>query len=262
MMNKIVIAFLVLLNPQLKGIKPANSNWFVDKQSGYYIFYTNQDRLDLNEYTSYFEQGKAFVSEFFNSDFSNEFDVYIHPNRTSIDETWQKDWNMPNFTSECWMVASGVSTKLDIISPKQWDSLACEHSYEDALEIQRLITHEIVHVFHGQRNKSPNFNNVTGIDWFIEGLAVYVSGQCDLKRTCMVRKALEENNIPDKLDDFWKGDLRYGLSGTLVMYIDKTYGRDVLIEMLGYNHIDSVLQVMNTSEADLINKWKAYMKTL
>jgi hypothetical protein len=40
--------------------------------------------------------------------------------------TWQKDWNEPRFKSECWMVASGVASKLDVISPKSWDKQACD----------------------------------------------------------------------------------------------------------------------------------------
>jgi hypothetical protein len=63
-----------------------------------------------------FDKGINSVNEFFGSGFSKSFDVYVHPSRLSLDSTWQKDWQMPEFKSECWMVASGTHNKLDLIS--------------------------------------------------------------------------------------------------------------------------------------------------
>lgn len=34
------------------------------------------------------------------------------------------------------------------------------------------------------------------------------------------------------------------------------------LDNLVFNHMDSLLQKMNTKEADFINDWKAYMKAL
>src|SRR6187551_2042138 len=109
--------------------------------------------------------------QFFKSPFKNRFQLFIHPNRQSLDSSWQKDWNMPAFKSECWMVASGIATRLDVISPRRWDKEACEHVYAETKKTQLLITHELIHVYHGQLNTSPDFSNVDGIDWFVEGLA-------------------------------------------------------------------------------------------
>jgi hypothetical protein len=127
---------------------------------------------------------------------------------------------MPEFKSECQMVASGIATKLDVISPKMWDTEACEHYYSDNQKTQRLITHELVHVYHGQWNQSPDFSNVEGIDWFVEGLATYASGQCDEQRIADVKKAITENKVPSSLDNFWTGKNKYGLSGSVVQFID------------------------------------------
>lgn len=65
---------------------------------------------------------------------------------------------------------------------------------------QQLITHELVHVYHGQLNASPDFSNVEGIDWFVEGLATYASGQCDSLRISEIKKAISGNKIPNGLD--------------------------------------------------------------
>ncbi len=233
--------------------------WLRQEQKGYTIYYTANDHNNIEDYKIYFDKGKMSVTTFFQSAYPDQFDVYIHPDRISLDSTWQKDWNMPGFKSQCWMVASGVADKLDIISPKRWDSLACEHTYSNSTETKRLITHELVHVYHGQQNVSPDFSDVTGIDWFVEGLATYASGQCDSIRINEVKKAVVANEIPTELNKFWTGNLRYGLSGTVVMYLDKRYGRDKLVSLLEYNSITELMDSLETTESDIIAGWKNYL---
>ncbi|MEA1898013.1 MAG: hypothetical protein U9N53_10185 [Bacteroidota bacterium] len=254
-----LLLLTVLLVPIIFSWTIVEDKWIIEKQNGYSLFYTTLDKQNIDEYKAYFENGGKTVEEFFQSSFKNDFSIYIHPSRTSLDSSWQKDWNMPDFKSQCWMVASGVSHKLDIISPKKWDSLACEHSYSNSIKTQRLITHELVHVYHGQQNKSPDFSDVTGIDWFVEGLAVYASGQCDAKRIAEVKNAILENNIPQSLNNFWSGKLKYGLSGTVVMYLDKKYGREILTELLRYNTINNLLENLNTKEVEILSEWKDYI---
>jgi len=236
------------------------SPWKVKKYAGYKLYYQNSDQENVKEYNAFFKKGKQKVKDFFNTPFKTNFSIYVHPNRASLDSTWQKDWKMPQFKSQCWMVASGVSHKLDIISPKRWDKIACEHIYAQKQKTQRLITHEMFHVFHGQFNKSPDFSNVQGIDWFIEGFATYASGQCDQQRLMRVKQALSKNEVPTKLDKFWKGKLKYGLSGSVVMYLDQRFGRKKLKELLQYNTKEEVLKSLNITEDNLLKEWKAFMQ--
>ena len=160
------------------------------------------------------------------------------------------------------MVASGIGTKLDMISPITWDKEACEHVYAETQKTQQLITHELVHVFHGQLNVSPDFSNVDGLDWFIEGLATYASGQCDSSRIAAVKKAINDDKIPQGLDNFWSGKLKYGLSGSVVMFIDQKYGREKLKTLLPLNKKADLLSALNTTESDLLNEWKEYLKKM
>ena len=89
----------------------------------------------------------------------------------------------------------GLQLNLDMISPKLWDKQSCEHIYSETTHTQQLITHELVHVYHGQLNISPDFSNVEGVDWFVEGLATFASGQCDASRITEVKKAISEKKI-------------------------------------------------------------------
>ena len=129
--------------------KNIDTTWINEKQYGYNLIYTSSDKNNKQEYKKFINNGMTFIEKFFNSGYSKAFAVFIHPNRYSLDSTWQKDWNMPNFKSDCWMVASGVANRLDMISPKCWDKETCEHIYAETKNTQQLITHELVHVFHG-----------------------------------------------------------------------------------------------------------------
>lgn len=111
--------------------KTIAKNWIIEKHKGYNLLYTSTDKKNKKEYIMLVENGLLSVKTFFNSSYNKLFDIYVHPNRYSLDSSWQKDWNMPDFKSECWMVASGVATKLDMISPRLWDKKACEHIYSE-----------------------------------------------------------------------------------------------------------------------------------
>ncbi|MGC4099951.1 peptidase MA family metallohydrolase [Ferruginibacter sp.] len=239
-----------------------SDNWLTEKNRNYQYHYTAADKNNTKTYNQFIITGIREVKTFFGAAFKNTFAVYVHPNRHSIDSTWQHDWKMPEFKSECWMVASGVSNRLDIISPITWDKEACEHRYSETNKTQQVITHELVHVFHGQINASPDFSDVTNIDWFVEGLATYASGQCDAARIAEVQKAITANTVPATLDLFWTGKLKYGISGSVVKYIDVKYGRNKLLQLLPFNKKKDILAALGITENELLNNWKTYISSL
>jgi hypothetical protein len=236
-----------------------SDGWIKKKYASYSINYTKQDKQLINEYQKLISVSLDTVQNFFNASFQKEFEVFIHPNRKSWDSTWQRDWSMPGFKSECWMVASGVDKKIDIISPKVWGTESCEHTYSNKEQTLQLITHELVHVYHGQVNISPDFSDVENIDWFVEGLATYASGQYNSIRISEVMKAIANKTYPQSLDKFWTGTLKYGLSGSIVMFVDKKYGRTKLKELLKYNKKQQILDTLQTTEEDLLSGWREYM---
>lgn len=259
MKTRLAIIFILVFSSLLVSWSLIRTGWIIEKHSGYNLLFKSIDKDNSLEYNQLIENGLASVDAFFDSPLKQGFEIFIHPNRHSLDSTWQKDWNMPDFKSECWMVASGIASRFDMISPKRWDTESCEHIYSETRKTQQLITHELVHVYHGQHNSSPDFSNVEGIDWFVEGLATYASGQLDSIRISEIKKAVSENGIPDNLDDFWKGNLKYGLSGSLVMYIDKKYGRGKLITLLPLNNRSDLLSALDIKEAELLIEWENYI---
>jgi hypothetical protein len=256
-LHTLIILVSVIL---LSSWKPFDKSWISEKHNNYTLLFTSIDRKNIKEYNRLVENGINSVKEFFSSPYKKQFKIFIHPNRMSLDTTWQKDFKLPGFKSECWMVASGDAGKLDMISPKLWDKLSCEHIYSETTHTQQLITHELVHVYHAQYG--VDYNNVEGLDWFVEGLATYASGQCDTLRIAEVKKAVNNNKIPKVLDDFWTGKIKYGLSGSVVMYIDHKYGRIKLKELLLVNKKSEVLSLLNTTEAGLLGEWRKYIQNL
>lgn len=257
---KAALICLCLFGIPVPGISAGKSVWLSSKGRQFNCYYSASDKKNISSYRQFLQKGIREVVQFFGAPFDSSFDVYVYPDRHSLDSAWQIGWKMPDFRSECWMVASGISTKLDLISPKKWDLESCEHHYRDTLKTQNLITHELVHVYHGQHNASPDFSNTDGIDWFAEGLAVYASGQCDSVRIAEVRKVVQEDRVPSGLDNFWTGNFKYGLSGSMVQYIDQHFGRVKLISLLPYNKKEDILKQLNIKESDLIAQWKEFVK--
>lgn len=262
-MKKFSLLVAIVLSAILfSGLNTTENKWIKEKHGSYSLYFTACDIKNTAEYQKQIENGIASVKSFFNSVYSHEFDVYIHPSRHSLDSTWQKEWKMPEFKSECWMVASGIASRLDMISPVKWDKESCEHKYSETVQTRQLITHELVHVYHGQVNTSPDFSNTEGIDWFVEGLATYASGQLNPEKIGEVKKAINEKTVPVSLDNFWTGKLRYSLSGSVVMFIDRKYGRAKLIELLPLNKKTEILSILSTTEHEFMQGWKNYMLKL
>ena len=53
-----------------------------------------------------------------------------------------------------------------------------------------------------------------------------------------------------------------GLSGTVVMYLDKKYGRVKLRELLPFNKKGEIFLMPDLTESELLDGWKKYMLKL
>jgi hypothetical protein len=230
--------------------------WLAIHHDKYTIYYTRSDKDKVQELENNLASGYKQVIDFFQQPFIKKFDVYIFPDRSGLNKQWQKEWNDPAFQSQCWMIASGVAHRLDILSPNAWTHDACDHNGNDSMEIRQVIWHELVHVYHGQYNPDHSFSYIENLDWLVEGIATYISGQLDQKRLQRIKHAIQENKTPSSLNDFWKGQDKYGLSGSMVAYLDKLLGRNKFFALLTLTKKQEVLKGLNMSEEELISNWK------
>jgi hypothetical protein len=234
----------------------AAQNWKETTSAAFKIHYTVDDESLASSLVANMEEGTKTVELFFQKRFSKPFDVFVFPSRSALDKQWQTDWGAPEFKSECWMVASGVGHRFDLLSPLVWEQEACEHNARNQEETQKLFTHELVHVFHGQQNPVPDFTGLDDLAWLIEGVAVYASGQLDETRMASLRKLVSENKHPKKLNAFWSGKDKYGLAGSLVQFIDRKVGRAKLLSFLKETKQETILAQLGLTEDQLIEAWQ------
>jgi hypothetical protein len=95
------------------------------------------------------------------------------------------------------------------------------------------------------------------LGWFVEGVAVLASGQLDVEHRDDARQAIAAGRAPTRLADAWSGRWRYGVSGSLTEYVDRTSGRRAIIAMLTDTTNAGVLGRLGVAEAELLNRWRA-----
>ena len=234
-------------------------DWQSYKKDRLNLKYTEADKAEIDKLAEFLTNGNRAVKKFFGKKSPESFEVYVFPDRKSLTEAWRKDWNAPDFESQCWMVASGTASKLTMLSPRTWKREACEHNPDDAADTQRVVTHELVHVFHGQHNPNPNFDGMDDVGWFVEGLAAYASGQLDSVKLASAREAIEKGKAPEALEKAWSGKYRYGVAGSIVKYIDTKFGRRMLLKMLKGTTEKELLGMLDLTEGDLLSGWKDFV---
>ena len=201
--------------------------------------------------------GKSTIERFFGHPFSEPIRLTIAPDRAAFDAALPPAWGMGN--SQCWMVGVGVADFLVVLSPTAWPKQSCEHDPRNVADTQRLISHELTHVYHGQHNPTRDFTGADDIGWFVEGLAVVVSGQLDNEHQTDAAQAIQAGAAPTALATAWSGRYRYGVSGSLVRYIDVTYGRHMLVALLAAKTQGEILGQLGATEPQLLDRWKAWV---
>lgn len=221
------------------------------------VIYPPQEREAAESLRPYLRQGQQRVERFFGRPFEKTFVVEVLPDRAAFDAYFRTRWKVPR--TQAWMVASGVADRLVILSPRVWKTQAVEHDPADAVHIRDLIAHELVHVYHGQHNPRPDFDGMDDSGWFVEGLAVYVSGQLERSHRTAARAALKAGKAPTRFADAWSGRYRYGVCGSMVEFVDQRYGRDVITQLLAVVSNDEALKRLRTREREFLQAWKAHV---
>jgi hypothetical protein len=220
----------------------------------YQLNYTYQDSSLVINIRNYIERGIAEATGFFGLAFKQSPVIYLFPDRNSLTVQWRKDWNLPSFEAQCWMVASGVAGRLDILSPGKWRTEACEHP-GDSTEVRQIVLHELIHSLHAQHNPKPGFEGMEEIDWLVEGIATYASGQLNTERIQRIKRSFAEGRIPVSFKELWTGADKYGKAGSFVSFLDKKFGRIKLTGLLLHTSQESILEYLDSKENDLIKAW-------
>lgn len=220
------------------------------------IVFNENDLVNAHLSASFILDGKEHIEKTFGHPFIGSITIYLFNSRNSLDKAFQTEWNMPEFKTQCWMVASGISDKIYLLSPAVWEKEACEHNPNDLNKMKKLFIHELVHSYHAQYNPNKNMEGFSEMSWFVEGLAVFVSGQFEDDEKQRVKDLNSNNELPVQLSQFWKGKNRYVVSGSIINYLFDKYGVETIFECLKFQSTTKILNYLDTTEEKLILEWK------
>ena len=201
--------------------------------------------------------GESNATTFFTVPPLQPFSISLYPDRTTLTERWRIAWQFPSFQPECWLIAAAWATELDVLSPRVWSRDACGHDARDQTHIRNVLAHEVVHVLHGQLGQHANISSLLNAQWFTEGLAVYISGMLDMEYAGAVRARLDAGFAPRTFAEVWNDRANYPLSGSIVRYIDRRYGRPALRDLLTARSTTAILTRLGVGEAELLTAWRA-----
>lgn len=218
------------------------------------------DRSLLPSLQMLVEGGRTNAERFFGGRFRAPLIVRIYPNRRALTAHWAAAWGVPDLHTDCWAVASGVATELALLTPRAWKTDACEHDSADSAATRRLLWHEMIHVYHGQWNPHPTFDRMDDLGWLVEGVATLASGQLAVEHAGDASAAIHAGSAPTRLADAWSGRYRYGVSGSLVAFVDSAWGRPALTRLLADTTQADVLTALHTTEDSLLARWRAWVR--
>ncbi|MGB6157964.1 MAG: hypothetical protein WBH45_06765 [Acidobacteriaceae bacterium] len=193
------------------------------------------------------------IQSFFGAPYPDPIHFLLVDDRADFDAAVKKYGLSP---TQCWMVGVGTADQMVVLSPEDWKKQACEHNPSDVEATRQLVKHELIHVYHGQFNPTRDFTGIDDLDWFIEGLAVYGSGQLTQERLQQIHSAVVAGQVPDALSKIWTGPNRYGFAGSLVRYVDQKWGRATIVRLLKARSSAEALGTLNTNEKTLLAGWR------
>lgn len=198
--------------------------------------------------------GMTKVERFFGKPFPKPVTVAVMPTRVSFDARLKQE--LGGETPQRWMVAMGVARGVVVLSPRLWKTEADEHDGGDPQHVRDILVHELVHVYHSQVSPSKDFEGMDDLAWLVEGVAVYVSGQLERSHRDAAARAVAEGKAPSRLAGAWTGGYRYGVSGSIVRYVDRRFGRQRVVAMLRAVKPQEALGVLGVSEEQLLEDWR------
>lgn len=191
--------------------------------------------------------------------FHDTVSVRIFPSREGFTAALRDAWGLTE--TACWMVGAADDHVLYLLSPAVWgEEHVCEHDPKDDLHRRMLIAHELVHVYHGQANPSPDVGLLEDLGWFTEGLATYVSGQFESSHAARAREAVVAGSVPERLAQAWSGPYRYSVTGSMVNFIDQRWGRSILREAMSTTSQAALLTLLGVTETEFIRTWRQWVR--
>jgi hypothetical protein len=152
-------------------------------------------------------------------------------------------------------IAQPQRTDLVALSPSAYPNHSTFEYVPD--QFGRLLVHELVHMV--EEHLSPNIE--ASPRWWGEGLAVYLSDQWlhdDAWRTPAL-DGIAQRNMPGFRQIEADTRLAYDWGWTMVRFIEQTYGRDMIVQMVRECSDGDVFSVIGEASANLEARWRTWL---
>jgi hypothetical protein len=231
--------------------------WTTFTESGFTIRAVRADAGLVPLVGAAIRDGERLATGFFSAPPLQPYSIAIYPDRSTLTDHWRTAWQFPAFQAQCWMIAAAWADELNLLSTRAWARDACGHDPGNQTHIRNVLAHEVVHVLHSQLGQHPNLASTLDVQWFFEGLAVYVSGMLDVDYAGIVQGRLSAGYAPRTLAEVWNDPGNYPLSGSIVRYIDRRFGRAAVRDLLNARSTATILGRLGIGEAELLSGWRS-----
>jgi hypothetical protein len=250
----LVVAFVTACGGSSEPSQPSQGTWREIGDANVRVEYQDPDASLAPAMLEHARAGRTAAAAFFGEAFATGFTLRVYPDRPSLVAYWRSQWGQ-SFTPWCWLVASATRTLAVTFSPRLWQADTCGH-VGNAAELRSIMTHEIIHVLNGQLNTLTEVNDVLAMKWLTEGIAWYAAGQFDDRGRSQVRTLIAGGYSPTSLDRMWWDEGGYDAAGSVIAYIDTTYGRSALRQLLRATSNADAAARLGLSEATLLQRWR------
>jgi len=227
------------------------------------VQYTEGDRAFVQPTLDHLSSAVAYLTDYFElpAPFPAIRAVLV-PDRAEFDrcvkEILRIDIEVP---SDPCRVAQPQRTDLILLSPAAYEKGVTEYTPE---AYQRLIMHETVHIV--EECLSPDIDKTAR--WWSEGLAMHLSGQWEEGEGECVVEEIAADRIPS-IADMCHGPIAsegvklcYLWGWTVVMYIDRTYGKAVVTRIVRDCDDGNVFAILDEDPSDFEAKWKNWLRSM
>jgi len=239
---------------------PTEAPWRSTASGDFTVEFVDADSLPATTVLADAIRARRSIEGFFGEPMDRGYHVRLFSDGASLNAYWRTMWNQPSLQRECWMVAAAGTEEIQLLSPRVWSRDACGHDGADSDHLDKIVHHEAIHVHHRRVNGSPSFVSQTTMWWFVEGVAVYASGQLTEAELANIRTRVRSGYSPTSLQEILNGPLGYSGAGSVVRYLDEQRGRATLRSLLRDTTVTALLQHVGLGEAELIAAWSAWLR--
>jgi hypothetical protein len=222
--------------------------WLESNGGGVSFRYGDTDSALVASMTPIVESELVRVTDFLGVRNQRSFQLVVWPDRPRFTDRFRVLFRE---TPQCWVIAWGLASGIEMLPPRLWE---CGHPATSTEHLRLVLAHELTHVVHAQQ---PGFGYSGDTSWFMEGLAVYVSGQYNATYAGAARARFTQGFVPSSLPGMMNDGASYGLAGDLVRFIDASWGRSTLRSLTAASSTTMILSMLNETETNLLARWRA-----